>query len=303
MLDKEVIGGFTLNYDFYSGTDFYSDGDIEDELLRVCKEGRISEELEQGNSWPMLYHLSKVRESLLEWYEFEEGASVLEIGSGCGGITGLLTEKAEKVVCIELSRRRSLINANKNGKRGSAQIYVGNFQDIVIEDKFDYVTLIGVLEYSKLYIGGERPFHKILEKIKGYLKPNGKVIIAIENKMGMKYFSGAAEDHTGRPYDGLNNYTCNTSAVTFSKPELEKILTESGFDKLQFYYPMPDYKLPSVIYSDEYLPSVGELRGIKKAYAGMNFQTFDEEMVYDNVCKDGSFPYFANSFLVIADKM
>ena len=28
---------------------------------------------------------------------------------------------------------------------------VGNFEDVVIEEKFDYVTLIGVLEYSIYY--------------------------------------------------------------------------------------------------------------------------------------------------------
>ena len=69
-----------------------------------------------------------------------------------------------------------------------------------------------------------------------------------------------------------------------------------------FYYPMPDYKLPAVIYSDSYLPGPGELRNIKRAYSGTNYQMFDEETAYDTVCGDNEFPYFANSFLVIAEK-
>lgn len=302
MLENEQIGGFKLNYKFYSGTDFYSDGDIEDKMLEVCKDKKIEESLNDGDSWPLLYHLSKARENLLEWYEFPEGASLLEIGSGCGALTGLFSRKLSRVVCIELSRRRSLINANKNGENGSAEIYVGNFQDIEINEKFDYVTLIGVLEYSRLYINCDKPFHAILDKIKGYLKEDGKIIIAIENKMGLKYLSGAAEDHTGVPYDGINNYVKGTSAVTFSKPELEKLLAESGYSDVEFYYPMPDYKLPSVVYSDEYLPDEGELRGISKAYSGENYQMFSEEMAYDTICKDNQFPYFANSFLVFAGK-
>lgn len=302
MLENEQIGGFKLNYKYYSGTDYYSDGDVEDEMLRMCKENTIEKTLAEGSSWPVLYHMSKVRENVLEWYDFDENASLLEIGSGCGALTGLFGRKLSRVVCIELSRRRSLINANKNGDKAKAEIYVGNFQDVKIEEKFDYVTLIGVLEYSKLYIDCDKPFHAMLNKIKEYLKENGKVIIAIENKMGMKYLSGAAEDHTGKPYDGINNYVNTSSAETFSKPELQKLLEECGFNNLEFYYPMPDYKLPTVIYSDDYLPKEGELRGMNKAYSGENYEMFNEGMAYDTVCKDNMFPYFANSFLVIAGK-
>lgn len=299
-MEKEQIGGFTLNYEFYSGQDFYSDGDIEDTLLEMCKNKNIEEELNNGKSWPVLYHLSKERENLLEWYDFKKDGSLLEIGSGCGALTGLFSRNLDRVVCIELSRRRSLINANKNGDRGSAEIYVGNFQDVKLEEKFDYITLIGVFEYSKLYINGEKPFHAMLNKIKTNLKDDGKVIIAIENKMGMKYFAGAAEDHTGIPYDGLNNYIKGESAITFSKPELKKMLKECGFSNFDFYYPIPDYKLPNVVYSDDYCPKKGDLRGVGKAFWGENCKMFEEEMAFDTVCDDGQFPYFANSFLVIA---
>ncbi len=83
----------------------------------------------------------------------------------------------------------------------------------------------------------------MLKKVRGSLKDGGKAIIAIENKMGMKYFSGAAEDHTGVAFDGINNYINTSGAVTFSKPELTNLLTECGFENLHFYYPMPDYQI------------------------------------------------------------
>ncbi len=301
-LENERIGGFSLNYQFYSGEDRYSDGDIEEEMLQVCREKRQAQALKEQPSWPMLYHLSPARENLLEWYDFLPGGSLLEVGSGCGALTGLFGRRLDRVVCIELSRRRSLINACKNGDSASAEIYVGNFEDIVLEETFDYVTLIGVLEYARSYISGEKPFHAMLRRVGERLRPDGSLIIAIENKMGMKYFSGAAEDHTGRPYDGIQNYIGGSGAVTFSRPELQALLEECGYRDLTFYYPVPDYKLPSAVYSDAYLPGRGELRNIKRAYAGENLQMFDEEVAFDRVCEDGLFPYFANSFLVIAKK-
>ena len=136
-------------------------------------------------------------------------------------------------------------------------------------------------------------------KIMDTTQINGKVIIAIENKFGLKYFAGASEDHTGKMFDGINNYDGINSVKTFTKKELTKVLTKNGFDNLEYYYPMPDYKLPEVIYSDEYLPKAGDLRNMVKVYDRDRFELFNEDVVYDQLCDDELIDYFANSFLVI----
>lgn len=289
-----------LNLDFYSGQDLYSDGQIEDELLEILTNNDdLSSVLKKDDRWPILYHLSDIRHNLLDWYPFGKDSSVLEIGAGCGAITGVLCKNAGQVTCVELSKRRSMINAERNKKYDNFEIMVGNFEDIKIDKKFDYVTLIGVLEYSPSYIKSGDSFDSMLEKIKGFLKPNGKVIIAIENKFGLKYFAGASEDHTGKMFDGINNYDGINSVKTFTKKELTKVLTKNGFDNLEYYYPMPDYKLPEVIYSDEYLPKAGDLRNMVKVYDRDRFELFNEDVVYDQLCDDELIDYFANSFLVI----
>lgn len=291
-----------LNLKYYKGEDLYSDGDIEDTLLEIVKgETPLDEVLKHNNDWAILYHLSTVRHNLLEWYEFKENANLLEIGSGCGAITSILTKKVDRVVCIELSKRRSEINAARNKGADNLEIMVGNFEDIVVEEKFDYVTLIGVLEYAQLYIHGEQPFEAMLKRAKSMLKPGGKLIIAIENKFGLKYWAGASEDHTGHMFDGLEGYENVDYVKTFSKPELSALLHRGGFEKLEYYYPVPDYKMPTVIYSDAYLPQAGDLRNIAQAYDRPRMKLFNEELVYDALCEDGQFPYFANSFLVIAE--
>ena len=127
----------------------------------------------------ILYHLSDVRHNVLEWYDFDPEANLLEIGAGCGAITGLLCDKVKRVVCNDLSKRRSTINATRNGHKGNLEIYVGNFEDLQLEEKFDYVTLIGVFEYSGYYISQGEPYTAMLERVKRFLKPGGKLIIAI----------------------------------------------------------------------------------------------------------------------------
>jgi len=227
----EMIGNAKINDQFYSGVDGYSDGDIEDELLNlVTNNSDVMEILAAEKRWPILYHLSPVRQNILEWYPFREGAEVLEVGSGCGAITGVLCRKAGQVTCIELSKRRSLININRNKEYSNLEIMVGNFNDIRLDKKYDYITLIGVMEYAGYYTSSESPFVSFLENIKKMLKPDGKLLIAIENKFGLKYWAGAREDHTGVYFDGIEGYHATESQVrTFSKDELTKIIRDAGY--------------------------------------------------------------------------
>ena len=154
----------------------------------------------------------------------------------------------------------------------------------------------------RYYINDEKPFETMLERAKSYLKPDGKLIIAIENKYGMKYWAGATEDHTGGMFDGIQNYKGVDRVRTFSRGKLESMMINAGFNQNDFYYPIPDYKMPSVIYSDEYLPSEGNIRNVINNYDRDRYLFFDEELAFDSVCEDDLFKEFANSFLVISSQ-
>lgn len=296
----EKVGNVQLNYEYYSGTDDYSDGAIELELLDYVKSDKsIMEILKNDNRWPILYHLSPVRKNILEWYPFDKNEEALEIGSGCGAVTGALCEKLKSVTCIELSKTRSLINANRNKEYDNLEIMVGNFNDIKIEKKYKYITLIGVLEYSAYYTDTKNPFVDFLKRIKNYLKPDGKLLIAIENKYGLKYFAGACEDHTGRMYDGIEGYINSDAKVrTFSKNELENIIKEAGYDDVNFYYPFPDYKLPTQIYSPEFLPDGKDLVCSLDCYDNNRVRVFDETVAFENIIDAGMFEFFSNSYFI-----
>ena len=302
-MEGMMVNNSAINLKFYKGADLYCDGAIEDEILDILNSGCDPlDVLKSRTDWPILYHLSDMRENILEWYDFKPHAKTLEIGSGCGAVTGVLCRKSEQVTCIDLSLKRSQINAKRNEMYDNFQILVGNFEDIEIDEKYDYITLIGVFEYAASYIHAKKPFHAMLQRIKGFLKEDGILIIAIENKNGLKYWCGAREDHTAGLFDGMQNYVDVDMVRTFSKPEIVKLLNSEGFDDLQFYYPVPDYKLPRAVYSQGHLPGKGDIRYKGAAYDRDRLKLFDEDIAFDNVCEDGQFEYFANSFLIFAQK-
>lgn len=303
----ERIGKVKFNLKHYPGTDAYSDGDIEDELLDIVKTypmNNYDKIILERNSWPLLYHLSKQRENILSWYPFEKSASVLEVGAGCGAVTGAMLDKVKMVTAVDLSKRRSMINAHRHKEYENLEIIVGNFRTIEpeLEDRYDYVTLIGVFEYAGLYMDCENPYTAFLDKVNRLLKENGKILIAIENRLGLKYFAGCKEDHVGMYFEGIEGYNRTKGVRTFSKAELERMLSDAGYEKYKFYYPYPDYKLPSVIYSDEFLPKEGELYNNIRNFDGDRLVLFDETKTFDTLISSEVFPLFSNSFFIEIEK-
>jgi len=292
--------GAKLNLEFYSGKDYYSDGDIEDELLEIVKNhSDYTDILAKDNRWPILYHLSPIRQNIINWYPFKKNASCLEIGGGCGAITGALCQNLEKVTVVELSKRRSSINLERHKHFDNLEIIVGNLNEIQFEEKFDYITLNGVLEYAGSFTKTDNPYSDFLKQIKKYLKPDGKLIIAIENRYGLKYFAGAKEDHTGKEFDGLNGYPEISFVRTFGKKELENLLVKSGYPEQEFYYPHPDYKMPMEIYSQNWLPSVDTLLSPAPNFDSQRYELFNETSTYHGIIENAQYEFFANSFLVI----
>jgi len=305
-IKKEKIGGVTLDYSYFDNKNKYSDGEeVENFILDVFKEERdIFEVLSSDNRWPVLYHLSPMRKNIVLPMSFNKENIILEIGSGMGAITGTLSEKVSKIDCVELSKIRSLVNAYRNKQCKNITIYVGNFNKIQLKKKYDVIVLIGVLEYAQMYIGGNNPFKDFLLISNNLLKTGGKLYIAIENRLGVKYFAGSPEDHWGKAYFGIEGYNADEiGAKTFSKSELENLLKASGFSNLYFFYPVPDYKLPKYIYSDEYLPKLSDEIPANVIYDIDNYRAFNEQNVFNTLKNTEDFKVLSNSFLVEAVKI
>ncbi len=303
----EKVGNVTLDMTYYPGEDFYSDGTVEDDLLAIAKEHtpqEFPEMIEEKKNWPVFYHLSPFRANVIDWIPLKKTDKVLEIGSGCGAITGALAKKAGSVTCIDLSKRRSLVNAYRNQDKDNITIMVGNFQDIEpnLPCDYDYVFLIGVFEYGQSYIGGNTPYEDFMKICNRHRKEKGRMVIAIENKFGLKYWAGCREDHVGDFFAGLQGYPNGGAARTFTKKGLEKILKRVGIDEYSFYYPYPDYKFATAIYSDRYLPKQGELSNNLRNFDRDRVLLFDEKLVFDQIIEEEEFPLFSNSYLLIVGK-
>ena len=303
-MDNITIGKVNIDLKHYSGEDLYSEGEIEDRLLKICEENppeAFRKIVEDNDEWSYLYHLSLERQNIVSWLPIKKDHKVLEVGAGPGAITGELCKLSGSVDAVDLSLKRSKTNAERNREFDNLSIKVGNFTDIEpdLDTDYDWIMLIGVFEYAVSYIGSNNPYEEFLNILKKHLKNGGRIVIAIENRLGLKYFAGCREDHTCAFFDGIENYKIGSHVRTFSKKGLENIFKKVDITDYHFYYPYPDYKLPNTIYSDKRLPFAGELKDNIRNFDQDRLLLFDETKAYDSLLEDGMFADFSNSFLTI----
>ncbi|CAD84395.1 MULTISPECIES: methyltransferase [Nitrosomonas] len=306
----DVVTGIWSRQD-YTGI-AYSDGDeVEQRIASIINEasdlGVLSSELRQHcTDWPSLYHLSGTRANILRPFENDLHGDILEIGAGCGAITRYLGECGGNVLALEGSPRRAAIARARTRDLQNVTVVSDRFDLFSADQKFDAITLIGVLEYANLFTPGESPALNMLERVRALLKPEGKLFIAIENQLGLKYFAGAPEDHLGQPMYGIEGRYRNDQPQTFGRIILAEMLKEAGFSACDFLAPFPDYKLPVSVITE---------RGFKTekfdaaAFAWQSVHrdpqlppilAFSPELVWPTLAQNGLALDLANSFLIVA---
>jgi SAM-dependent methyltransferase len=291
----------------------YTDGRASEEYLeRVLAAasdlGSNSRELTAAiKDWPSEYHLSPTRAQLLRGFDYDRGKRVLEVGCGCGAITRFLGETFDSVTSIEGSHARARLARMRTRDLDHVTIVNSPFEEIRFSAKFDIVFCIGVFEYASMFVEGDDPHRKILAHFDHLLAPGGVLVLAIENKLGLKYFSSSAEDHTGVMFDGVEGYPrFARKAKTFGRRELVERL-EPHFESIEFLYPWPDYKIPSCVLSEPLLERVdpteliGSFRSVDYGHRARQ-PLFDESLAWRSLVANGLTASMAHSFLVVATK-
>lgn|GEM_PF-284447 len=292
----------------------YSDGIAqEDYVLSTIRAARdlstFSDELRGSiRDWASEYHFSQERHNLLRHLKFRPGMTILELGCGCGAITRQLGESGARVTAVEGSLQRARAAAARCRDLSNVRVHCSNFQDLVFDEKYDVVTFIGVLEYAPQYFESADPIGECLEIACNALKPNGVLVIAIENQLGLKYFCGYREDHADIPFFGIEDRYNEKTAVTFGRRELGRILNGKGLSQVEFQYPFPDYKIPKALFTEKGFREQGFhpeeiIRQLgSRDYAGDLTPVFDEKLAVPVLCRNGIMEDLSNSFLVLASR-
>lgn len=249
------------------------------ETLRLSKEyGNDRKKLLSENpSLLNLYAFSDARESLVEWFHFEPGKSLLEAGADQGALVSLFLKKGLELTVLDQDTEELSYVAERARAEGTdtgrLHTFCGELSALPESTQFDYIFFDGTL--------GKKDA-AIVAAAKKHLKQDGILLAAADNSYGLRVFAGARAGQ-----NAMNRST------------LEALLQAGENGKIRRYYPEHDRKLPATIWSDAYLPGRGDLSRVLYAYDFPKYLVLDISAKYDEIAEDETFPDFADAFLFL----
>lgn len=258
-----------------------------------------------ATTWAERYHLNPSRANVLRAIDLPADARVLEIGAGCGAITRYLGETCAVVDALEPVPARAAAAAARTRDCAGVEVMVGMLEDVPPVATYDVIVVVGVLEYLGAGTSEREPYHDFLDQVSARLVDGGTLVLAIENRLGVKYLVGAPEDHTGRFFDSVEGYPVGGKARTFTRLELETMLRRSALEPSTLIA-FPDYKLTRTVMA--HMPAGAEslLYRIPRLpspdWTRKRPRLADEGRVWRSLVEGGLGTDFGNSFLILAGK-
>lgn len=238
--------------------------------------------------------------NILNWYPFEKNNKILEIGFDNLELTKVLCDSCKDLTIVD----STIENSENLDKIENLNIINEKINKLNLNDKYDFIIIIGLEEKLKKFDCINLKLSNIISKLEKYLLPNGKFLIAVDNKFGLRFFSGDPENIFNKKFASLNGYNNEPQKVeTFTRSKLNEIFENSGY-KTFFYYPLPDYKLPNVIFSDNQLPDYTNVDKYFPYHTEKSDLLINEIDVFREILKtdENMFTFFTNSFLIEASK-
>ena len=236
---------------------------------------------------------SEMRTNIIKWYKFDSNKKALEIGANYGEITQELVKKVNKVTAIEFDDEKiDCINKRLSNYNNYEIKACEKITDIELQEKYDYIIAIGTAEYAEKI--GFRNLEHMLQWMYQQLEEDGTILFTIDNCFGTKYLAGSTRNKEEVPFAEFKSYV-NKEYKLYGKKELEKIIQKVGIDNYKFYYPVPNYNLTHLIYTDQYLP--------QNSKYNLYYREDEEILFYElelikMARKNEMFSTFTNSYLL-----
>ncbi|MBR3152592.1 MAG: hypothetical protein IKF52_03190 [Clostridia bacterium] len=227
-----------------------------------------------------------IKSNIIAWYSFKKSDRILEI-SADDNLKDFFQNIANDYTTIKIKKDNVFVNIKEEK----------------ITSKYDYIILIGSFEYSPLFMKNNNPYTELLKYLKQFLNPKGKIIFSINNRFGIKYFAGAKSKHYNNIFGSITNDININNSNLLSKKEIIDIIANAGFKNYKFYYPVPDYRLTSAIFTDDFIPESSTSKLMYQLYYNEeSIILYNEIQAIKQICDSNLFDKMCNSYLVEISK-
>lgn len=261
--------------------------------------------------------LRELPKAVIKWYEIEKGSRAACVVCEEGNSVRI----AEALEEMGLQAERLPLAILERGQADSDPAYesCGNAvcsdtahepcKDIVCsqmacevktcgEEKYDIIVAVDVLEYAKV---PEAFFNGIRRR----LKPGGKLLLAADNRLGIRYFCGDQDFFTSKNFDGIENYRHLlawerevAAGRAYAKAEIVRFLEAAGFSHHRFFSVFPRLSNPQLLLAEDYEPNEALDLRVFPEYNSPDTVFLMEEELYPSLMENHLLHGMANGFFV-----
>ena len=220
--------------------------------------------------------LESIHAGIVGWYDFAVGSHALCLGDFQEAIADYLRERGVRAECADGITIGTRLNADCG--------------------LYDYIISIRDIERTER----AEPLLKVWH---GMLKPNGKLILGMNNRLGLRYFCGDRDIYTERNFDGIENYKHiegigKPSGRMYSRAEITRMLWQTGWTRFRFYSVLSDLNNPAFIFADDFLPNEDLANRLFPTYHSPSTVFLREEELQSDLTENGLFHAVANAYVI-----
>ena len=227
--------------------------------------------------------------AIIKWYKIEQDSIVACIVAEEGNsslIAEALEEDGRQVSRLAFA---TLESGQAEDRMGSSPY--GKCQ-------YDIIVAVDIIEYAS-------DAAALLGRIRDLLKPEGKLLLAADNRLGIRYFCGDQDYFTGKNYDSIENYRHllgwereSMKGRAYSKSELTALLEQAGFLQHRFFSVFPRCANPQLLLAEDYMPNEALDIRVFPEYNNPDTVFLMEEELYPSLMENGLLHGMANGFFV-----
>lgn len=222
----------------------------------------------------------EIPKGLLKWYDFQKDSRALYVGDAEEELAEMLREMHVETDCVPLGQ--TMDSAWQACHKGA----------------YDYIICILGLEQHRQpgrCLRGWRPL----------LGRGGRLLLGMNNRLGLRYFCGDRDPYTNRNFDGIEDYRRvdldderTFRGRCYSYREMTDMLREAGWALYKTWSVLPDLKHPQLLYAQDSLPNEELSSRLFPVYHCGQTIFLEEESLYSELADNGLFHGMANAYLL-----
>lgn len=230
--------------------------------------------------------LRELPKAMIKWYEIAKESKIACIVNEDGNSSLMVEALEEKGLQVD---RLGLHKLEKT------KMATGVEQE---QAGYDIIVAVDILEYA-------RDAADLLCCVRGLLKPSGKLLLAADNRLGIRYFCGDQDFFTLKNYDSIENYRHllpwereSMKGRAYAKAELRGFLEKAGFLNHRFFSVFPRIENPQLLLAEDYEPNEALDIRIFPEYNSPDTVFLMEEELYPSLMENQMLHTMANGFFV-----